>query len=373
MGLAVPRLHHAEVALRIDHFSHQSLVAETNRRGIVGSARELRRLGDGGRAGHFEQRRRSASDPTPPQLHRPSGPGQNLGRGPVLAATDEGHHARRLAPALRHPERRQRLRAQPALDLDLGPGIELPRTERALARRQSARDGDEEERKGRGDTAQEGHERGGRRQVADEEGAPIRRRRNRGIEARRLDPRASRQGARIDQDPLALDSQPERRHPLGEGRRRGAVLRPVLIAVPRARDAAVDDPALAQRPVLMLADVRERRQPPLVAEDRHALAADRDHGGAPLGDRAHPSRLDEAVPGREGDLAVDPPLAQRRCQVEPQDPRHAESEHGNRRRRPLVLERAQGDMSHHERIGGVGAGVERFPDRRGELGEPEIV
>src|SRR6185369_9039670 len=60
-----------------------------------------------------------------------------------------------------------------------------------------------------------------------------------------------------------------------EWRRRAAVRQPVLIAVPGTGDAAVDDTALADRPVLVRAQVGQRADLVTVAEHRDAFAVAR--------------------------------------------------------------------------------------------------
>ena len=87
--------------------------------------------------------------------------------------------------------------------------------------------------------------------------------------------RARRQRVRIDLDQAVAQPHAVGREPLGEGRRRAAVLEPVLVAVPRAGDAAVDDAAFAERAVLVRAEVRQRADLVAVTEHRDALAVRR--------------------------------------------------------------------------------------------------
>src|SRR5262245_37088349 len=65
--------------------------------------------------------------------------------------------------------------------------------------------------------------------------------------------RAGRQRPRIDLDHAIGDSHPIGGELLGERRRRATVIEMILVAMPRAGDAAVDDAALADRTVLMRA------------------------------------------------------------------------------------------------------------------------
>ena len=72
---------------------------------------------------------------------------------------------------------------------------------------------------------------------------------------------------------------------LGERRWRAAVLQPVFITVPRTGDAAVDDATLADRAVLMRADIGQCADPVTVAKYRNALAIRRgDDARALVGD-----------------------------------------------------------------------------------------
>src|SRR5258708_3448282 len=91
------------------------------------------------------------------------------------------------------------------------------------------------------------------------------------LEASRLDRGARRQRLGVEQDTALHDGQPIGRDALGERRRRLAVLRAILPAVPRTGDAAVHDLALAQRAALVGADIRHRRHLAAVTEDRDAL------------------------------------------------------------------------------------------------------
>src|SRR4051812_7390251 len=96
--------------------------------------------------------------------------------------------------------------------------------------------------------------------------------------------RAGRQRRRVDLDDAARDTYPMGDELLGERRRRAAVRQPVLIAVPRAGDAAVDDAPLAERTVLMGAQICDGADLVAVPEDRDAFAARRgDNAGALVG------------------------------------------------------------------------------------------
>src|SRR6266571_8884215 len=84
--------------------------------------------------------------------------------------------------------------------------------------------------------------------------------------------RPGRQRARVDLDDAVAQAHAIGDEHLGERRRGAAVLEPVLIAVPRAGDAAVDDAAFAERAVLVGAQVAHGSDALAVAKDRDALA-----------------------------------------------------------------------------------------------------
>src|SRR5262249_5168945 len=84
--------------------------------------------------------------------------------------------------------------------------------------------------------------------------------------------RTRRQWARVDLDHAMRNAHPVGDELLGERWRRAAVLQPVLVAVPRASHAAVDDAPFADRPVLVGAKIGECPDLRAVAEDCDAFA-----------------------------------------------------------------------------------------------------
>src|SRR5262245_38309691 len=84
--------------------------------------------------------------------------------------------------------------------------------------------------------------------------------------------RTRRQWARVDLDHAMRNAHAVGDELLGERRRRAAVLQPVLVAVPRAGDTAVDDAPFADRPILVGAKIGERPDLRAVAEHRDAFA-----------------------------------------------------------------------------------------------------
>src|SRR5262249_54437959 len=119
---------------------------------------------------------------------------------------------------------------------------------------------------------------------------------------------AGRQRARVDFEDAVAQAHRVGREQLGERRRRAAGFRPVLKAVPRAGDAAVDDAALAERTVLMGAQIGERADARAVAKHGDTLAARRgDDARGLVGDRVRwPYRNPAALPRLAA--AVVPPL-----------------------------------------------------------------
>src|SRR5215470_549774 len=84
--------------------------------------------------------------------------------------------------------------------------------------------------------------------------------------------RTRRQWARVDLDHAMRNAHAVGDELLGERRRRAAVLQPVLVAVPRAGHAAVDDAPFADRPILVGAKIGECPDLRAVAEDCDAFA-----------------------------------------------------------------------------------------------------
>src|SRR5690242_3928928 len=94
---------------------------------------------------------------------------------------------------------------------------------------------------------------------------------------RRLHPRARRQRRWMDENLIPDYPCPEGGNLFREGRRRRPRIRQVLVAVPRARDAAVYDLAFAKRPILVLADIGDGRYAAIVLEYRDSLTTARDN------------------------------------------------------------------------------------------------
>src|SRR6266516_595110 len=110
--------------------------------------------------------------------------------------------------------------------------------------------------------------------------------------------RTRRQWAWVDLDHAMRNAHAVGDELLGERRRRAAVLQPVLVAVPRAGHAAVDDAPLADRPILVGAKIGKRPDLRPVAEHRDAFAVRRrDNAGALVRNR-------ERRPDREPALAA---------------------------------------------------------------------
>src|SRR5215467_3731272 len=84
-------------------------------------------------------------------------------------------------------------------------------------------------------------------------------------------PAYPRQRARVDFDHAMRNAHAVGDELFGERRRRAAVLQPVLVAVPGAGHAAVDDTPFADRPMLVGAKIRKRPDLRAVAEDCDAF------------------------------------------------------------------------------------------------------
>ena len=143
--------------------------------------------------------------------------------------------------------------------------------------------------------------------------------------------------------------------------------------MPRAGDAAVDDAALADRAVLMRAQVRQRADPRAVAKHRNAFAAGRrDDARRLVGDRER--RTDQYPTFAAGrGAAVGRTLAPGGHEV--QHHHHGEADHQHRRNERIVirLHDAERDVHHHQAVGDIKRHVQGLPGRRAEEDEPEIM
>ena len=152
---------------------------------------------------------------------------------------------------------------------------------------------------------------------------------------------------------------------LGERRRRAAVREPVLIAVPRAGDAAVDDAALADRPVLVRAkigeraDLRRRRGTPRCARRPAPRRCARPCRGSSAAARPRSSRRALSASPRSPARSRQPAI---RCSTAtvPKPPISI----SGMSEVAIVLHDAERDMHHHQPIGDIERHVQRLPDAR---------
>ena len=143
-----------------------------------------------------------------------------------------------------------------------------------------------------------------------------------------LDAGARRIGSGIDVDAVADQAHVEGRNALGERRRRGARLRQVLVSVPRADDAVVDDAPFAQGTVLVLTDVRQGGEPPLVAKHRDTFAGEAGDDCAALRDVVDVAHVHEsgALDCRGIRRAIAPRFSRARDRVQTEDQQRARGE-----------------------------------------------
>ncbi len=316
--------------------------------------------------------------------------GEERGGRPMLSCPDQGRKSAGKGSGCRagggcEPQSRNRSRLQPSGEGRLGRVFEPPLSERALRDRERRTDGRDADDRGHRDAAREARQTGRHREITDEElvvesdlarAARVTTFLYRASLAKfhRLDERPRWQRARIDEDALAFDEpEAKSRHTFGEWRRRGTIRGAILKAVPGTGDAAVEDSPLAQWAVLVLADIRDRREPAVVAEDRHALAGERHDAGAFLRDLADPADLDESVGGERSELAVERASLGRRREMQRDQPEHAAGEDREREKARIILERTQRHVPDEQRVGEVDAHVQPLPDRRREVREPEVV
>src|SRR6266446_1369605 len=113
--------------------------------------------------------------------------------------------------------------------------------------------------------------------------------------------RTRRQRARVDFDHAMRNAHAVGDELFGERRRRAAVLQPVLVAVPGAGHAAVDDAPFADPPILVGAKIRERPDLRAIAEDCDAFAIRRrDDAGALVWDCERRSDREPALAAPSG-------------------------------------------------------------------------
>ena len=121
--------------------------------------------------------------------------------------------------------------------------------------------------------------------------------------------------ARVHKDRSSDDLDPESRGLFFEWRRSRSGLRLILVAVPRAGNAAIDDAPLPERSVLMLANIGDRRDLAIVAKDRNALTRERYDSRAFLDDTIHSADLDETLVDRVMSRPVDLHFTKRRREM----------------------------------------------------------
>src|SRR5690349_10994894 len=114
---------------------------------------------------------------------------------------------------------------------------------------------------------------------------------------------------------FAYHQRPEGRDLLREWRRRRAGFGVVLVSMPGAGNASVDDLALAQRSVLVLADVRNGGNPAVVLEDGDPLAPTGKHGRAFLRNGGRRADRDKSIRFRTP-RPVQSPLLQARLKMQ---------------------------------------------------------
>ena len=108
----------------------------------------------------------------------------------------------------------------------------------------------------------------------------------------------------MDEHATVLHAHVERRNFLYERRRRCTRFGLVLIAMPRTSDAAENNFAFAQRPVLMLADIGDSGDFPIVFENRHAFAGETNNASAVIEDVGDGAGVDEFFRSSRGNEAL---------------------------------------------------------------------
>ena len=96
----------------------------------------------------------------------------------------------------------------------------------------------------------------------------------------------------MDEHSTAFHAHVERGDSLDKRRRRDAGVRQVLVAVPWTSNATIENFTLAQRAVLVLADVRNCGDFAVLCEDRDALARQADDSSAFLRDAVDSANIE---------------------------------------------------------------------------------
>src|SRR5882672_7661899 len=123
----------------------------------------------------------------------------------------------------------------------------------------------------------------------------------------------------MNEDAATHDLDAEGRDFFLEGRWRRAGFRLILVAMPWASDAAVDDTAFSQGAILVLADVGNRGDLAVIAKHCNSFPGERNDGRTFFRDAVYFANFDKAVPGRLLSGLVNPPLTPRRHQMKRND------------------------------------------------------
>ena len=164
----------------------------------------------------------------------------------------------------------------------------------------------------------------------------------------------------------------EGRNLLRERRWRRSGLGQILIAMPGAGDATVNNLAFPEWPVLVLADVRDGGYAAIVFEDGDALASARDDTSALLRNAVEIAHGDISIGGRGAFLVASP----FHCCGGKVQCRYYSQSHGQDSRQQgtgLGLQGAERHVANEQRVREVYQHVQTFPDRRGQIVQPEVM
>jgi len=119
----------------------------------------------------------------------------------------------------------------------------------------------------------------------------------------------------MNPDATFNNAEVERRNLLGEWRRRGPGIGKILESMPRTRHTAIYDAAFPQWSILMLADIRERRDFALLTEHGDSFAGEANDASSIFSNCIDRTDFNVAVLGCDESLFIDAALAQSGCEM----------------------------------------------------------
>src|SRR5216684_9326958 len=177
-----------------------------------------------------------------------------------------------------------------------------------------------------------------------------------------IDPNAPIHGLRL-----------ECRNLLRKRRRRTSRFRQILITVPGASHASVDDLAFSQRTILVAAHIRNRGDLSVKFEDGDTLAAHGDNRRAFLRNAFHRAGVNKSFTNRIQFFPINLTLARARREMQTQDAYKSGAGCNRQHRASLRLQQAQRDVANQKGVRHVDQHMKGLPDGRSQVPQPEIM